>query len=308
MSTPQGSAAAAGAAPARLAAAAALVFNAFVWGVSWWPFRALHEAGVHPLWGTALIYLFALLCLLAVRPGAWRGLIDQPALWLLALASGLTNAGFNWAVTVGDVVRVVVLFYLMPAWALLLAWLVLGERPRPAALARLVLAFAGVLVVLLPAEGHFDAAGPLRLSDALALLGGFSFAATNVLLRRLRGAPGASRMFAMFGGGACLASAGALIGLATGTVGALPAPAFGWCAVAALLALAFLVGNYALQYGASRLPASTTALVMLTEVVFASASAVALGATALEARTLAGGALIVAAALLAALQPRDSGV
>ena len=29
---------------------------------------------------------------------------------------------FNWAVTVGDVVRVVLLFYLMPAWSVLLAW------------------------------------------------------------------------------------------------------------------------------------------------------------------------------------------
>lgn len=298
----------ASAAPARLGAAGALVFNAFVWGVSWWPFRTLHEAGVHPLWGTALIYLFALACLLAVRPGAWRALAQQPALWLLALAAGVTNAGFNWAVTVGDVVRVVVLFYLMPAWAVLLAWLVLGERPRRAALARLGMAFAGVLVVLLPASGPSGLAQALTLSDGLALLGGFSFAATNVMLRRLRGAPGAGRMFAMFGGGAALAAAGALGGVAAGTVGALPAPAWGWCGIAALLALTFLAGNYALQYGASRLPASTTAVVMLTEVVFASGSAVVLGATALEPRTWVGGALIVSAALMASLQPRDNSV
>jgi hypothetical protein len=37
----------------------ALVVNAFVWGVSWWPFRALQQEGVHPLWSTALIYLLA---------------------------------------------------------------------------------------------------------------------------------------------------------------------------------------------------------------------------------------------------------
>ena len=37
------------------------------------------------------------------------------------------------------------------------------------------------------------------------------------------------------------------------------------------------LGNLALQYGAGRLPANVTAIVMLTEVGFASASALALG-------------------------------
>ena len=41
--------------------------------------------------------------------------------------------------------------------------------------------------------------------------------------------------------------------------------------------LLFLAGNLALQYGAARLPANRTAVVMLTEVVFASLSAVAFG-------------------------------
>ena len=35
----------------------ALLFNAFVWGVSWWPFRFLHQHGLHPLWATALMYV-----------------------------------------------------------------------------------------------------------------------------------------------------------------------------------------------------------------------------------------------------------
>jgi hypothetical protein len=49
-------------------------------------------------------------------------------LWVLVLAAGTTNATFNWAVTIGDVVRVVLLFYLMPLWAVLLARLLLKER------------------------------------------------------------------------------------------------------------------------------------------------------------------------------------
>ena len=46
------------------AAVIALLFNAFVWGVSWWPLRALQGLGVHPLWSTALVYAVALAWLL----------------------------------------------------------------------------------------------------------------------------------------------------------------------------------------------------------------------------------------------------
>ena len=42
---------------AGAAAGARAVLNAFVWGVSWWPFRELAGHGLHPLWATALIYL-----------------------------------------------------------------------------------------------------------------------------------------------------------------------------------------------------------------------------------------------------------
>ena len=69
----------------------------------------------------------------------------------------------------------------------------------------------------------------------------------------------------------------------------------------------FLLSNYALQYGATRLAAGTTALIMLSEVVFASVSSVLLTDTVLDARTVLGGSLIVSAALLATLRwPRKA--
>ncbi len=169
---------------------AALLFNAFVWGVSWWPFRHLQAAGLHPLWATALMYLLALACLLVLLPGAWRQVPRYPGLWLLAVSAGLTNVCFNWAVTVGDVVRVVLLFYLMPAWSVLLAWRFLGEVPTPLALLRLLLAFGGVvLVVLPPGMPLTQLAQGLSPVDLLAVAGGFAFALTNVTLRRLHQVP-----------------------------------------------------------------------------------------------------------------------
>ena len=283
----------------------ALLFNAFVWGVSWWPFRLLHGAGLHPLWATALMYLLALVTLLVLLPGAWRQVLRYPGLWLLAVSAGLTNVCFNWAVTVGDVVRVVLLFYLMPAWSVLLAWRFLGEVPTPLALLRLALAFAGVvLVVLPPGVPLSQLAQGLSAVDLLAVAGGFTFALTNVMLRRLHQVPEQARMLAMFGGGALMAALVAATGMAVGIVTPVPPVAMGWVLVALWLALAFLVGNYALQYGAARLAAGTTALVMLTEVVFASASSWLLDAAALQERTLVGGVCIMLAALLAVVPAR----
>lgn len=280
--------------------ALALVFNAFVWGLSWWPFRQLEAVGLHPLWATTLIYAVAVAAITLARPAAWRELFAHPALWLLVLASGTTNAAFNWAVTIGDVVRVVLLFYLMPLWAVLLARLLLHERLSRGALLRVMLALAGALVILWPADGGVPL--PRTLPEALGVLGGFSFALNNVMLRREAARSDAARALAMFVGGTVVAGLLALLLAPGGSVPLPPPMAANWALGALLLALCFLAGNLALQYGATRLPANATAVIMLSEVVFASASALALGAGTLDLRLAFGGAAIIGAGLLAARQ------
>jgi drug/metabolite transporter (DMT)-like permease len=277
----------------------ALITNAFVWGVSWWPFRFMEGAGLHPLWSTGLMYAAVLLAVTLYKSRVWTELFHSPSLWLLALASGFTNVGFNWAVTVGDVVRVVLLFYLMPAWALLLARLVLHEPITRQGLLRLGLAVTGVLLVLKKPDMAWPI--PASAADWLALGGGFSFALTNILIRKLNQTSETARLFAMFAGGA-------IIALGVGVLGAwaqivTPLPIVSWQLVLAVLGMGavFLLGNLALQYGASRLKSSTTSLVMLTEIIFASLSATLLGAAVLEAQVLWGALLIFSAAIWAAV-------
>ena len=296
----QGTPSPAGGASGGAKSVGALVFNALVWGVSWWPLRELQGHGLHPLWATALVYLIVVAGLLALRPHAWRGFVAHPQLWLLAAAAGLTNVGFNWAVTVGDVVRVVLLFYLMPAWSVLVAWALLGEKPTAGSLLRLALAMAGVLIVLKAPGSPWPV--PQGGADWLAIMGGLSFAVTNALLRKHSHTPGESRMLAMFGGSGLMAAAAALLGMSQLVV---PPPGLAAAGLPVLLGLglALMASNAALQYGAARLAAGTTAIVMLTEILFASASSAALGAAEFSPRTLLGGSLIVLAALLAAVAP-----
>ncbi|MCW5609287.1 MAG: DMT family transporter [Rubrivivax sp.] len=274
----------------------ALLLNAFTWGVSWWPFRWLQQHGLHPLWATALIYLAAVVAITLARPQAWRQLFAAPVLWVLVAAAGTTNATFNWAVTIGDVVRVVLLFYLMPLWAVLLARALLGERLTPWAALRVAMALAGAAIVLQPEGGGWPL--PRTPAEWLGVVGGFSFALNNVMLRREAHQPESARALAMFLGGALVALllAGALA--LHGTLARPPAPEPAWLVGAAALTLAFLAGNLALQYGAARLPANVTAVVMVSEVLFASVSAVLLGAGQLTPALALGGALIVGASLL----------
>ncbi len=286
----------------RALPALALVFNAFTWGLSWWPFRQLQQLGLHPLWLTALTFAVATAVLLAVRPAALAELARHPALWVLMLASGTTNACFNWGVTIGDVVRVVLLFYLMPLWAVLLARPLLGERITARAALRVLLALAGAAVVLWPRGGAAGLADGLGLPELLGLAGGFTFALNNVMLRRESHRSEPARALAMFVGGVLVALLLATWQTHDGRIAAPPAPAWGWLAATAALALWFVASNLALQFGAARLPAHTTAVIMITEVLFASVSALLLDAGVLDAPTALGGALIVAAAALAAVQ------
>lgn len=291
-------------------AALALVFNALVWGLSWWPLRQFEAQGVHPLWATVLIYTPTVLVIAAWRPRAVGQLLTQPALWVLMLAAGLTNAAFNWGTVIGDVVRVVLLFYLMPLWSVLLARLLLKEPLTWPAGARIVLALVGAGIVLRPegATGWAVLPLPQSLADGLGLLGGFTFALNNVMLKREAHRPEEGRALAMFVGGAVVAGALAAALSAQGSVpwpladgvAALPS----WViALALTMSGLFLCSNLALQFGASRLPTHVTSVLMLSEVLVAAVSAALLGAGRITGPLLLGGSLIVVAAIWAAREP-----
>ena len=281
--------------------ALALSFNALVWGTSWWPLRQLAARGLHPLWATAIIYGVAVGVILLARPGSFAQLLRTPALWVLMLAAGTTNAAFNWGMVAGDVVRVILLFYLMPLWTVLLARVLLHEPITRVAGARVMLALLGAAVVLWPpGSGLEGLPWPRSLPDWLGVLGGASFALNNVMLRREAGRPEESLALAMFLGGAAVSVLLAGLMAWNALVPWPPLPQPGCVTLVLALAALYLMGNLALQFGTARLPANVTSVVMLTEVVFAAVSAMALGGGVLTGQLLLGGGLILLAALMAA--------
>jgi drug/metabolite transporter (DMT)-like permease len=276
-----------------LRAAAALMTNALIWGTSWTAFRFLQEHGLHPLWSTAIIFLICTVLMITLRPATLRQMRGHPELLMVALAAGLTNACFNGAVAFGDVVRVVLLFYLMPVWSVILARLILGEAITSRSLIRIAFALGGAMIVLYQPEVGLPL--PRGLTDWAAILGGWMFALNNVMLRRFQNIPDAARATAMLAGASTLS---ALLGVLFAGLGLVQWPsALGATVLPTLVlwALLFLVAVTCLQYGMSRLPANISSVIMLTEILAGSISAWALGAAELRPQDLIGGALIISA-------------
>jgi len=83
-----------------------------------------------------------------------------------------------------------------------------------------------------------------------------------------------------------------------------PVAASAWLLPAFGLAIAFMASNLCLQYGAARLSAAATAVVMPCEVLFAALTSVWWGGATLHPTVLIGGALILAATLASVLEKR----
>ncbi|MBL8311620.1 MAG: DMT family transporter [Burkholderiales bacterium] len=284
-----------------LAAAGAALINASVWGLSWLPLKWLEAHGVASLWATWLIFAMCSLAVCLVHPAAPRLLWQhRRALGTLLFASGLTNACFNAALASGDVVRSVLLFYLMPMWVVLLARWLLGERVTLAAVVRVALALSGAALVL--GEGRVGWPIPERVADWLAVAGGFCFGLNNVMLRKHAATPEAARALAMFAGAALVAPLAIAALAVAGTLPALRPDGSAWL-VLGLFTVAVLLGNVALQYGAARLPANVLSVLMLFEILVATLSAWLGGVATVSGSTLLGGALIVGASVLALVRP-----
>jgi drug/metabolite transporter (DMT)-like permease len=314
----------------------ALVFNAFVWGVSWLPYKWLESQGLSILWATALAYMLATGALALTRPKAFASVLGLGAgsalslgqgLWVMGLFYGLTNTCFNWALALGDVVRVVLLFYLMPVWSAIFARLILKERLSGEGLARLVLALAGAVVVLgwdglqiqdaaqsTAPQSPIAYTGKQLLADLLSIAGGLFFGLANVYLRKFESATAYERTLTMYLGSGVVPlgvlSLMALINLVVfqnsmqfpSLSSPLQAAPQAWVVVP-LLALGLGLANYSLQYGGSRLPTQVTSLIMLSEIVFAAVSAAWFAGKVLTTAEWVGGGMIVLAAIWASLRP-----
>jgi len=272
-----------------------LLFAATFWGTVWYPLRLLADAGVSGLWQALVSYLAATMLLLpwywprrAELHGRVAGLVP------LALAAGWCNVGFMLGMLEGTVLRVLLLFYLAPVWAILLARLVLGERLRRRTWVALPMALSGVALMLY--DGRIGLPLPTATADWLGLSAGFAFAVTTVEVRRLQAVSVPAKTLTSWLG--VMLVAGVWLALRDGGLPAAPAGA--WLGTGALGLSGFLLATLAVQYGATHLPVQRTTVLLLFEIVAGAVSSAWLAGEYTGLREWLGGLLIAGAGLAAA--------
>ena len=273
-----------------------LLFGATIWGIIWYPYRLLEQAGISGAYASLLTYSAAFSIGLVMFCRYWRELGRAPLTLLpLAFAAGWTNLAYVLAVIDGEVMRVMLLFYLSPLWTLVLARFLLHEHAGRRALLVIAFSLGGAFVMLWePAQGF-----PLPRNNAewLALSSGIAFALTNVLTRRSTQLSLPQKSLAVWGGVTVLA----LLFLPFSEMpvpGLTAIPASYWLLMV-LLGVALVATTLLVQYGVTHTLAARAAVIFLFELVVASVFAYLVADESLSIREMVGGAMIVAATFFA---------
>ena len=273
---------------------AALVFAATMWGLTWVPLKFIHGLGVDGAVLTLIAFGAASLLVLPFmvrQTPLWRGHVT--AITVMFLFGGFANLAFTVALVYGEIIRVMILFYLAPVWGVLGGRIFLGEHIDQKRWVGLLFAVVGAFVVL-GGPGVLDS--PPSLYDLLAVAAGFAFAMNNVACRAVQNVPVASKLGAMFLGGTVLAA------LFLGFTGASwPAVSMGgwvWSIVYGLVWI--MIATLATQWAVTHMEAGRAAIILILELVVAVASGALLAGEVLTLPELAGGSLILMATVLEA--------
>jgi drug/metabolite transporter (DMT)-like permease len=276
---------------------------AVLWGVLWYPLRLLEGMGIPGLWSALLIYCSALIFLI---PVCWQRrsefLKHKTEYILVGVFAGWTNLAFILAMLEGEVVRVLLLFYLSPVWAILLAVFILRERLTMTGLFALILAMAGAILMLWNSD--LDYANGVSLADIYAITSGMAFALTNIVVRKIGAVPIIMKMSSAWLGVIVLT----LCGLAV-TQLPLPEISLNSGSLAFLLGFPFMyVMTWTAQYGVTYLPIQRSSVIFLLEIVAGAVSAALLTDEIVSNIEYIGGVLIVSAGLISILKEKDNNI
>ena len=279
----------------RLLPVLSLLFTATLWGVVWYPLRLLEGQGLAGLW-SALISYGAILCVFL-----WVLIRDRKSLatnllplTLMGLSAGWCNVAFIMAVLDGHVVRVLLLFYLSPFWAVCLGWLMLGERLDGKSMLVFAVAVTGAIIMLWNEE--IGIPWPRDYADWLAVSSGFAFALSNVFVRRTQNVGVQLKSTASWAGVVVVATVWILL-----SHSGVPAVSGGVLLAAVALGLfGFLVMTLTVLYGVTHMPVHRSAVILLFELVVGAVSAQLLTDEVVLYREWLGGFMIVTAAYMAA--------
>ena len=212
--------------------------------------------------------------------------------WLGVTLAGLFFAGdlafWHWSIANTSVANASLFATSTPIFVTLAAWLLLGERISRRFLIGLALGIAGGLLL----AGSSVQTNPAHLfGDLMGLVTAMFFSAYLITIKRLRERLSAAAVMAW--PGAVTALALALLNLAVDGAWT-PLTAYGWGVLLALALLSHALGQRLVAKAVIRLPASFSAVGMLSEPLFAALIAWAVLGEAVTSLQGLGGVIILA--------------
>lgn len=275
-----------------------LLFGATVWGVIWYPYRLLEQAGVSGIVASFYTYLIAVVIGSIIFSQHWREIFRQPKsiIWLI-LAAGWTNLSYVLAVIDGEVMRVILLFYLSPVWTLLLAHFWLKERVGLRDVFVIMTSLLGAFIMLYDETKNVPL--PSSQSDWLAVSAGMGFALTNVITRKSVHLSLTAKSFAVWLGVTLISLVGILFfGQLSTLSNAISVN--DWLIMLAV-GLMLFVSTLLVQYGVTHVAAARAAVIFLFELVIAAIAAYVLAGESMAWNEWLGGVLIISSAIFASM-------
>jgi drug/metabolite transporter (DMT)-like permease len=280
-----------------------LLFGALCWGIIWYPYRIMSDAGVSGVVSSFYTYSIAVVLAAIYFSKHWRGVFQLPlSIILLSLVAGWTNLSYVLAIIDGEVMRVMLLFYLSPLWTLILAHFWLKEETHLAGMIAIVTSLLGAYIMLYdPLVSGFPV--PRNTAEWLGLSSGFGFALTNVITRKSVHLSLRAKSFAIWIGVivVCLITMPLMQISLSSPLMLTPA---NWL-VMVLIAVLLIAATIFVQYGVTLIKATRASVLFLFELVVAAIAAYFLTDETMNMYEWIGGALIVVASVFAAFNHKD---
>ena len=273
----------------------ACLYAGAVWGLFWIPLRALEDAGINGLWITVVYFLIPTICLIPIVLSRWQHVKQGGiSLQLTTMLSGGALLLYSTSIVYTDVVRAMLLFYLTPIWATILARIFLGDLITPSRIIAMVLAILGMLTIF-GLGARFPI--PQNIGDWLGIGSGFLWAVAMVRIR-MSESHSAIELTAGFFQWSLIFSAGAAFLLAPSQIPKIEQVLPALPLLLIFMALLVLPGTYASLWGPKYLSPGIVGLLFMTEIIVGAISVALLAGEPFGIRELMGVLLIAGASML----------
>ena len=273
----------------------ACLYAGAVWGLFWIPLRALEDAGINGLWITVVYFLIPTICLIPIVLSRWQHVKQGGiSLQLTTMLSGGALLLYSTSIVYTDVVRAMLLFYLTPIWATILARIFLGDLITPSRILAMLLAILGMLTIF-GLGARFPI--PQNIGDWLGIGSGFLWAVAMVRIR-MSESHSAIELTAGFFQWSLIFSAGAAFLLAPSQIPKIEQVLPALPLLLIFMALLVLPGTYASLWGPKYLSPGIVGLLFMTEIIVGAISVALLAGEPFGIRELMGVLLIAGASML----------